>query len=85
MTQKQSPLGRRIRMERRCAGLTQQQLGERIGLTRCPAQRVGQWESGYRVPDPARLEQIEQALNLTQGTLLSMREPVSQMTNKEVE
>jgi transcriptional regulator with XRE-family HTH domain len=75
MAEEHSQLGRRIRMERRCAGLTQQQLGERIGLTRCPAQRIGQWESGYRVPDPSRLEQIEQALGLTEGTLAALREP----------
>ena len=37
MAEEHSQLGRRIRMERRCAGLTQQQLGERIGLTRGPA------------------------------------------------
>ncbi len=75
MVEKRSRLGQRIRMERRCAGLTQQQLGERIGLTNCPAQRIGQWESGYRVPDPARLEQIERALSLTEGTLAALREP----------
>lgn len=75
MVENRSRLGQRIRMERRCAGLTQQQLGERVGLTSCPAQRIGQWESGYRVPDPARLEQIERALSLTEGTLTALREP----------
>ena len=74
MAEKHNQLGQRIRMERRCTGLTQQQLGERIGLTRCPAQRIGQWESGYRLPDPKRLVQIEQALDLTEGTLTAMRE-----------
>ena len=64
-----------LRRARKAAGLTQQQLGERIGLTNCPAQRIGQWESGYRVPDPARLEQIERALSLTEGTLAALREP----------
>jgi XRE family transcriptional regulator, fatty acid utilization regulator len=43
------PLGKRIRQARTRAGLTQAELGERVGAT---AAQVWQWEAGRRKPTP---------------------------------
>ena len=54
----------RIRLHRK---LTQKELGDRIGLT---ANRVAQYEMGYRVPKKPLLEQMAQALEVSPLALL---------------
>lgn len=54
----------RIRLHRK---LTQKELGDRIGLT---ANRVAQYEMGYRVPKRPLLEQMTQALEISPLALL---------------
>ena len=58
-----------IRCRRHYAGLTLEQLGRRMGIVHRPAQRVAQWERGYRVPGPASIMLLEAALDLPQGAL----------------
>lgn len=54
----------RIRLHRK---LTQKELGDRIGLT---ANRVAQYEMGYRVPKRPLLEQMAQSLEVSPLALL---------------
>lgn len=54
----------RIRLHRK---LTQKELGDRIGLA---ANRVAQYEMGYRVPKKPLLEQMAQALEVSPLALL---------------
>lgn len=54
----------RIRLHRK---LTQKELGDRIGLA---ANRVAQYEMGYRVPKRPLLEQMAQALEVSPLALL---------------
>ena len=58
----------RIRLHRK---LTQKELGDRIGLA---ANRVAQYEMGYRVPKRPLLEQMAQALEVSPLALL---EPIT--------
>lgn len=58
----------RIRLHRK---LTQKELGDLIGLT---ANRVAQYEMGYRVPKKPLLEQMAQALEVSPLALL---EPIT--------
>ncbi|MBP3208517.1 MAG: helix-turn-helix transcriptional regulator [Oscillospiraceae bacterium] len=52
--------GEKIRSARKKLGLTQKELGERIGL---PYQRIGQYETGVRTPRGDMLQKIASALN----------------------
>ena len=56
----------RIRQHRK---MTQKELGDVIGL---PANRVAQYEMGYRVPKKPLLEQMAQALQVSP---LALQEP----------
>ena len=47
----QQTLGRRIQEARKAAGLSQESLGERLGVSR---QAVSKWEADAAVPEPAR-------------------------------
>ena len=51
----------RIAAVRKAAGLTQEQLGELVGVTR---QAVIKWESGQTAPDAAQRQTLELALEL---------------------
>ena len=48
----QQTLGRRIQEARKAAGLSQESLGERLGVSR---QAVSKWELGDAVPDTDKL------------------------------
>lgn len=53
-------IGERIRDERKRAGLTQKQLGEKLGLS---AQSIAQWENDLRKPKSGTLKKIAYALD----------------------
>lgn len=54
-------LGERIRRARVKAGLTQQQLADKLGLTR---PTITQWETGATTPHAKKLEELAKALGL---------------------
>ena len=51
----QQTLGRRIQEARKAAGLSQESLGERLGVSR---QAVSRWERGVGFPDINTLEPL---------------------------
>ena len=62
----------RIAAVRRAAGLTQEQLGELVGVTR---QAVSKWESGQTVPDALTVARLCEALHVSADYVLLGREP----------
>ena len=62
----------RIAAVRKAAGLTQEQLGELVGVTR---QAVSKWESGQTVPDAATIAALCQALHVSADYVLLGKEP----------
>lgn len=62
--------GERIKQARKRAGLTQKQLGEKLGIT---FQSVAQWETGKRIPKVESLQKIADALNMDVYTLMGAR------------
>ena len=60
--------GEKIRLYRKKAGLTQQQLASKLGF---PYQRIGQYENGYRNPRNGVLIKIAEALNVEPSELIS--------------
>lgn len=59
-------IGVRLREARLSAGLTQQQLGERIDRD---VKSISRWENGHRAPDLTDLIILAKALNLSLGDL----------------
>jgi len=57
----------RIAAARRAAGLTQEQLGERVGVTR---QAVSKWEAGTAMPDALTAARLCDALDVSADYLL---------------
>lgn len=57
-------IGARIRQIRQHQHMTQRELGERIGLRKNGANRVVQYEMGYRTPKRDQLNKIAHALNV---------------------
>ena len=62
----------RIAAVRRAAGLTQEQLGALLGVTR---QAVSKWESGQTAPDAATLAALCEQLHVSADYVLLGREP----------
>ena len=62
----------RIAAARKLAGLTQEQLGELLGVTR---QAVSKWESGQTVPDAVTVARLCEALHVSADYVLLGREP----------
>ena len=60
-------IGQRIARERRNLNLTQEQLSEKLGVSR---QTVSKWEQGLSVPDADLLIALSQALETPVSTLL---------------
>ena len=58
-------IGDRIKEARERAGLSQQELADRIGIRASGRQRVCGWESGLRTPLRATIDQIAQATGTT--------------------
>lgn len=65
-------LHERIAAVRKAAGLTQEQLGELLGVTR---QAVSKWESGQTVPDTATVARLCRELHVSADYVLLGREP----------
>ena len=62
-----SRIGRRIREIRTTQGLSQSELGERVGLS---ADRIQKYENGARKPKPELLKKIAAALNVRSTALI---------------
>lgn len=65
-------LNERIATVRKAAGLTQEQLGELVGVTR---QAVSKWESGQTVPDAVTVGRLCLALHVSADYVLLGKEP----------
>lgn len=65
----------RIAAVRKAAGLTQEQLGELVGVTR---QAVSKWESGQTVPDALTVAKLCEALHVSADYVLLGKEPEEQ-------
>lgn len=57
-------IGEIIKQYRIKAGMSQQQLGEKLGLASVAQQRVSQWENGYRTPASEHLLKLMAVLNI---------------------
>lgn len=64
-------IGAFIAMNRRKKGLTQEQLGERLGVTN---KTVSRWENGNYMPDLSMLEPLSRELGITLNELLAGEE-----------
>ncbi len=62
----------RLALVRKAAGLTQEQLGELVGVTR---QAVSKWESAQTVPDMLMITRVCQALHVSTDYVLLGKEP----------
>ena len=62
----------RIAAARKLSGLTQEQLGELVGVTR---QAVSKWESGQTVPDAVTVGRICEALHVSADYVLLGKDP----------
>lgn len=67
-------LGQRIQELRKAAGLTQESLGEALGVSR---QAVSKWESDGGIPELDALIAMSRLFGVTIGQLLGVEEPVS--------
>ena len=72
-------LGRRIQEARKAAGLSQESLGERLGVSR---QAVSKWEADASVPDLENLIAMSRIFGVTIGALLGM-EPAAEEPTEE--
>ena len=63
-------LHERIAFVRKAAGLTQEQLGEKLGVTR---QAVSKWESAQATPDALTIARLCTELMCFQGSLARER------------
>ena len=61
--------GEKIKRIRRHRQMTQKELGEKIGLGAGGANRIAQYEMGYRTPKRDQLNKIANALNVSEKTL----------------
>ncbi|WP_308526849.1 helix-turn-helix transcriptional regulator [uncultured Oscillibacter sp.] len=68
----QQTLGRRIQEGRKAAGLSQESLGERLGVSR---QAVSKWEADAAVPELENLIAMSRIFGVTIGALLGVEPP----------
>ena len=57
--------GEKIKRIRRHRQMTQKELGEKIGLGAGGANRIAQYEMGYRIPKKPLLEKMAEAMNVS--------------------
>lgn len=62
LPERQQGLGKEIHRLRKLSGLSQEQLAERLGLSR---KTISDWESGYAVPKDANLDVIESQMGIS--------------------
>lgn len=67
----------RIAVVRKAKGLTQEQMGELVGVSR---QAVSKWESGQTVPDALTVAKLCQVLDMSADYVLLGKEPEEQET-----
>ena len=67
-------LGEKIKLVRKHRGLTQRELGERLHLDGNAANRIAQYESGFRTPKGSRTKEIAKALNVREENFLTRAE-----------
>lgn len=72
-------LSDRIAVIRKAMGLTQEQLGELVGVSR---QAVSKWESGQTVPDALTVAKLCQALHVSADYVLLGKEPEEEPAEK---
>lgn len=68
MTEDRNSIGENIRRERKAAGMTQEELGKKIGISQ---QAVGNYESGRRKPKIKTLVRFSNGLNVSVAELLA--------------
>lgn len=73
-------IGNRIRMYRKESGLTQEQLADKINVTKS---RVSNWEQGINRPDADILADICRALNVSPSSLLDVRLSADDLSDRE--
>lgn len=73
-------IGSRIRFYRKESGLKQEQLADRINVTKS---RVSNWEQGINRPDADILADICRALNISPGSLLDVHLSADDLTDRE--
>ena len=69
----ESTLGKRITVNRKRLGLTQDQLAEKLGIT---AQAVSKWENDLSCPDISILPRLADIFGITTDELLGRNPPV---------
>lgn len=77
-------LGEQIQTLRKAAGLSQEELGERLGVAR---QSVSKWESGSTVPELDKLIAMSKLFGVPVGGLLGLEEsegPDQELTEREM-
>ena len=62
--------GSRIKLVREHRGLTQQKLGEMLGYGKRRANRIAQYEMGYRSTKASRLKENAKAMNIREEIFL---------------
>lgn len=67
-------LGEKIKLVRIHRGLTQRELGERLHLDGNAANRIAQYESGFRTPKESRAKEIAKALNIREENFFTKAE-----------
>ena len=68
MTEDRNSIGENIRKARKAAGMTQEELGKKIGISQ---QAVGNYESGRRKPKIKTLLRLSNGLNVSVAELLA--------------
>ena len=77
-------LGERIQALRKAAGMSQEELGDRLGVAR---QSVSKWESGATVPELDKLIAMSKLFGVSVGSLLGLEEsegPDHELTQREI-
>lgn len=67
-------LGEKIKLVRKHRELTQRELGERLHLDGNVANRIAQYESGFRTPKESRTKEIAKALNVREENFFTRAE-----------
>lgn len=67
-------LGAKIKLVRVHRGLTQRELGERLHLDGNAANRIAQYESGFRTPKESRTKEIARVLNVRKENFFTRAE-----------
>ena len=73
-------LGEKIKKYRQAGGLSQEQLSEKLSVSR---QAVTKWESDKGIPDIHNLQAIAKLFNVSLDSLLAMDEKIGSIVLKE--